>query len=121
MKKLALVFFLMFISSNALALPLPSFHQDMSYAKARKKMLELGWQVHAINYGCKGEGSVIDPQICEKYPEVEHCSLGIAFCNFIFHDKNGNKFTITTAGQYPYVLVVGWRNVGDDQDPPSDE
>jgi len=120
MKKLALAFFLVFISSNALALPLPSFHQDMSYAKARKKMLELGWQVPVIHYGCKGEDSVINSQICEKYPEVAVCSgTGLGFCNFVFRDKNGNKFTITTAGQN--FLVVGWRNGGDDQDPPSDE
>jgi hypothetical protein len=109
MKKLALALFLVFISSNALALPLPSLHQGMSYGKARKEMLELGWQVPVINYECQSEDWSGDPAICRKYPEVEDCAgTGFGFCNFIFIDKNGNKFKITTAGDEP--AVVAWGN-----------
>jgi hypothetical protein len=122
MKKLALAFFLVFISSNALALPLPSFHQGMSYDKARKKMLDLGWQIPAINYGCRGEETMNYGGLCDEYPDVAVCSgTGLGFCNFVFRDKNGNEFTITTAGQDNPLKVVGWRNGGDDQDSPSDE
>jgi hypothetical protein len=110
MKKLVLALFLAFVSSNALALPLPSLHQDMPYGTARRKMLELGWQVPVINYECQSEDWFGDPAICQKYPEVKDCvPTGLGFCNFIFVDKNGNEFEIITAGQGE-PSVVAWRN-----------
>jgi hypothetical protein len=77
----------------------------MPYAEARRKMLDLGWQVPALNYSERCEWM---KEICTQYPEVDDCSgTGLGFCRFIFSDSQGNRFIITTVGRNP-LEVTAW-------------
>ena len=98
---------------------------ELSYSKARKKLLTAGWQpsqTKSLNEANE------DPDISSGngplfwkrgYVELESCSgTGVAACAFLFKDAYGNHLRVTTAGeQIPkekaYATVTGFRFVCD--------
>jgi len=71
--------------------------QGMSYASARKMLLEGGWQAVAQspNRELFGQQEYIVKTL--KYYEVEDCSgTGVGYCRFLFKDVNKRKLVIVT-------------------------
>src|SRR5262245_14566945 len=79
---------------------------DLTYHKARRKLLRAGWQPYPTIGHMEGTSN---PKISygngeifwEKgYWEIEGCAgTGLAPCAFLFEDAYGNKLRVTTAGE----------------------
>lgn len=79
---------------------------ELTYAKARKRLLAAGWQPlqtksfnEAENHSdiSQGNGSLFWRR---GYVELEVCSgTGVAACGFLFNDAYGNQLRVTTAGE----------------------
>lgn len=98
---------------------------ELTYHKARKRLLAAGWQPHQTKSVNEAEK---DPDIKygngllfwrKGYVEVESCSgTGVAACAFLFEDSYGNHLRVTTAGeelpkQKAYARVTRFRFVCD--------
>jgi len=99
------------------------FVLDLTYHKARPKLLKGGWQpfrtIHH-NEGTKnpkisyGNGEMFWNK---GYWEVEACAgTGLAPCAFLFEDAYGNKLRVTTAGEEDpkhkyFARVTGYKFV----------
>ena len=96
---------------------------ELTYQKARKKLLAAGWQPLQTKSFNEAED---DPDIKygngllfwrRGYVEVEACAgTGVAACTFLFKDAYGNRLRITTAGEElpkekSYARVTGFRFV----------
>jgi len=96
---------------------------ELTYHKARKKLLAAGWQPLRTKFYNKAD---TDPDIAEGngptfwkkgYVEVEACSgTGVAACAFLFSDAYGNRLRVTTEGEElpeekAYATVKGFRFV----------
>jgi hypothetical protein len=96
---------------------------ELTYHKARKRLLGAGWQPLQTKSFNKAD---TDPDISEGngrlfwgrgYVEVEACSgTGVAACAFLFRDVYGNRLRVTTAGEElpkekSYARVTGFRFV----------
>jgi hypothetical protein len=103
---------------------LPSI-TELTYRKARKKLLAAGWQPLQTKSFNEAEEDV-DIKYGNGllfwrrgYVEVEACSgTGVAACAFLFKDVYGNRLRVTTAGEeFPkekaYARVTGFRFVCD--------
>ena len=93
---------------------------DLTYHKARKKLLAAGWQpLRTKSFNQSGN----DPDIAygngslfwkRGYVEVEACSgTGVAACAFLFKDAYGNRLRVATAGEElpkekAYARVTGF-------------
>lgn len=98
---------------------------DLTYAKARKKLLIAGWQpfrtIHHNDGDKNPDIAYGNGQLFWKrgYREVESCSgTGIASCSFLFEDVYGNRLRVTTAGeeilkQKSYAMVTSYQFVCD--------
>ena len=84
---------------------LPSI-TDLSYGKARKKLLAAGWEPLQTKSSNEAEQ---DPDIKYGngllfwrlgYVEVEACSgTGVAACSFLFRDIHANRLRVNTSGE----------------------
>jgi hypothetical protein len=84
---------------------LPSI-ADLTYSKARKKLLAAGWKPLQTKSSNEAEQ---DPDIKYGngllfwrlgYVEVEACSgTGVAACAFLFRDIHGNRLRVNTSGE----------------------
>ena len=98
---------------------------ELTYDKARKKLLAAGWQPLQTK---SFNGANSDPDIADGngrifwkrgYVEVESCSgTGVAACAFLFKDAYGNRLRVTTAGeelpeQKAHATVTGFKFVCD--------
>src|SRR5918994_3488354 len=98
---------------------------ELTYAKARKRLLAAGWQPLRTKSFNEAE---TDPDISygngrlfwrRGYVEVESCSgTSVAACAFLFKDAYGNRLRVTTAGEeLPkakyYARVTGFQFVCD--------
>jgi hypothetical protein len=96
---------------------------ELTYPKARKKLLAAGWQPLQTKSVNEAEE---DPDIRygngllfwrRGYVEVEAClGTGVAACAFLFKDAYGNRLRVTTAGEElakekSYARVTGFRFV----------
>ena len=96
---------------------------EMTYHKARKRLLAAGWQPLQTKHHNKAD---TDPDVQSGngpdfwrrgYSELEACSgTGVAACAFLFEDAYGNRLRVTTAGEeFPgekiYARVAGFRFV----------
>lgn len=103
---------------------------ELTYQKARKKLLAAGWQPHQTKSFNEAEE---DPDIKygnallfwrNGYVEVEACAgTGVAACAFLFKDAYGNRLRVTTAGEElpkekSYARVSGFRFVCEQNDNP---
>jgi hypothetical protein len=101
---------------------LPSI-TELTYLKARKKLLAAGWQPLQTKSFNEAEE---DPDIKygngllfwrRGYVEVEACAgTGVAACIFLFKDAYGNRLRVMTAGEElprekSYARVTGVRFV----------
>jgi hypothetical protein len=98
---------------------------ELTYAKARKKLLAAGWQpfrTKSFNEAPEdpdlrhGNG----PLFWERgYVELEACSgTGVGACAFLFRDAYGNRLRVTTEGEElrkekAYAVVTGFQFVCD--------
>lgn len=85
------------ISNNTNSV-LSKLRQGMSYAKARKMLINSGWQavVSSPNREFFGSEEYIFNTL--KFYEVESCSgTGMGFCRFLFRDINKKKLVVVTA------------------------
>jgi hypothetical protein len=94
------------LSHSVLAQEVPrTLKQGMSYAQARKTLINAGWQAVALSPNRDRFGAM-DDIIKLGYNEVESCSgTGMGFCRFTFTDANGRKLVVVTInnqrGQQP--------------------
>ena len=110
----------LFLDASAQTLPTP-IKQDMPYVKARKALIDAGWQAmprHILPNGTPvcyinaemGMDATYDEGACD-FIEVSSCSgTGMGFCNMQFSDGRGFYLHITTAEGPPprYAIVYGW-------------
>jgi hypothetical protein len=91
------------INAAAVAnISVPSIH-GLSYAEAREKLVEAGWQPYAKHWSYvndpniqTGNGSIFWAQ---GYHEICSCSgTGYGFCSFEFMDVYSNRLRVITAG-----------------------
>ena len=76
--------------------------QGMSYTKARKALLQDGWQTVTMRVHPNGSPVCdIDNQDC-KYLEIDGCSgSGEGFCKMYFYDGENTYLELITAGGPP--------------------
>lgn len=77
---------------------MPKLRQGMNYSKARKLLINSGWQavVNSPNREFFGSEEYIFNTL--KFYEVESCSgTGMGFCRFLFRDVKNRKLVIITA------------------------
>ncbi len=101
---------------------------NLSYHKARPKLLRAGWQPFQTIHHNEGTRN---PDIAygngdiywkKGYWEVEACAgTGLAPCAFLFEDAYGNKLRVTTAGEEDpkgkyFARVTGYKFVCGDLD-----
>ena len=99
---------------------------ELTYHKARKKLLAAGWQPLRTKHYNEAES---DPDIAHGngrvfwrrgYVEVEACAgTGVAPCAFLYRDAYGNRLRVTTEGEEStspraYAVVTGYRFVCDE-------
>ena len=99
---------------------------DLTYHKARPKLLARGWQpfqtIHNNKAATDPNTSYGNGELFWKkgYREIEACAgTGLAPCAFLFEDAYGNRLRVTTAGEeYPkqksYAIVTGYKFVCDE-------
>lgn len=82
------------------------FVLDLTYHKARPKLLRAGWQphptIHHNEASTNPNTSYGNGEIFWKkgYWEIEACAgTGLAPCAFLFEDAYGNMLRVTTAGE----------------------
>lgn len=76
---------------------LKKLKQGMSYAKARKMLIDSGWQlmVGSPNRELFGQEEYIFKKL--KFYEMETCSgTGMGYCRFLFKDVNKRKLAVVT-------------------------
>ena len=76
--------------------------KDLTYHKARKKLLAAGWQPLKTKSPTDSDiSSGNGPLFWSKgYVELEACSgTGVAACAFLFKDAYGNRLRVTTEGE----------------------
>lgn len=101
------------IPTISLAQSIPkTFKQGISYAQARKILIDAGWQALALSSNREHFGGMNYLVNKLGYNEVETCSgTGMGFCRFVFINVNGQKLAVITVnnqlGQQP--KVYGWR------------
>ncbi|MBK8467172.1 MAG: hypothetical protein IPL32_15235 [Chloracidobacterium sp.] len=103
------------------------FVLDLTYHKARPRLLRAGWQPYPTIH----HNDITNPRISygsakifwkKGYWEIEECAgTGLDPCAFLFEDAYGNKLRVTTAGEeHPgqkYVArVTGYKFVCGDLD-----
>jgi hypothetical protein len=101
------------IPTISLAQSIPkTLKQGISYAQARKILINAGWQAleHSPNREHFGATNYLVNKL--GYNEVETCSgTGMGFCRFVFTNANGQTLAVITvnnqAGQQP--KLYGWR------------
>lgn len=84
---------------NKLDEAISELKQEMSYAKARKILINSGWQAVVRSPNREKFGS--EEYIFDKlgFTEVESCSgTGMGYCRFLFKDLNNRKLVVVTAG-----------------------
>lgn len=98
---------------------------ELTYAKARKKLVAAGWQPLQTKSFNEVDGdpdtkSGNGPLFWKRgYVELEACSgTGVAACAFLFKDAYGNHLRVTTAGEElpkekAYATVTGFQFVCD--------
>lgn len=106
---------------------LPFVH-NLTYHKARPKLLKAGWQPFQTIHHNEGTRN---PSIAygngeiywkKGYWEVENCAgTGLAPCSFLFQDAYGNRLRVTTAGEEDargkyFARVTGYKFVCGDLD-----
>jgi hypothetical protein len=113
--------------SSAFAEGLPvKIKKGMPYLKARKILINSGWQAITIHTTPNGtptcwadwEGAK-DKESC-KYEEIDSCSgTGMGFCKMWFFDGE-NKFLriITSGGEPPDAEINSWNKR---KEPPSED
>jgi hypothetical protein len=79
--------------------------QGMSYARARRVLLNNGWQATYARWQDLPEfGREHDYYFDKGWREVESCSgTGMGYCLFKFHDHYGNRLDVVTEGDNPVV------------------
>jgi len=86
------------VPTIAIAQAIPqTLKQGMSYAHARKTLLNSGWQAvaHSPNRDRSGAINYLINKL--GYNEVETCSgTGMGFCRFSFTHANGQKPAVVT-------------------------
>lgn len=96
------------LSNIAIAQEIPkTLKQGMSYAQARKALINAGWQAVELSPNRDRLGAM-DYLIQLGYNEVESCSgTGMGFCRFNFTDANGRQLAVVTVnnqqGQTPQL------------------
>ena len=87
--------------------------QGMSYSQARKALLDSGWQATSTRWQDISEyGRENDFYYKNGWHEVEVCSgTGLGYCLFNFHDADGNKIRVVTAGESNDPVVDNWRRM----------
>lgn len=90
------------LSSIAIAQEIPkTLKQGMSYAQARKALINAGWQAVELSPNRDRLGAM-DYLIQLGYNEVESCSgTGMGFCRFNFTDANGRQLAVVTVNNQP--------------------
>ncbi|MDX2245018.1 MAG: hypothetical protein NW224_30445 [Leptolyngbyaceae cyanobacterium bins.302] len=94
------------LSSAVIAQEIPkTLKQGMSYAQARKALINAGWQAVELSPNRDRFGAM-NYIIKLGYNEVESCSgTGMGFCRFNFTDADGRKLAVVTInnqqGQHP--------------------
>lgn len=106
---------------------LPQFRKDTHYPVVRAQMIKLGFEPARVlkrsensPMGCAYRGTHRGgPGICERWPEILHCSEGISRCDFLyFRKRDGARVLVVTEGDndlyecYCFV-VVRWPDNGD--------
>lgn len=96
---------------------------ELTYAKARKKLLAAGWQpFRTKSFNKAAEDPAIrygnGPLFWKRgYVELEACSgTGMAACAFLFRDAYGNRLRVTTEGEElpkekTHAIVTGFQFV----------
>ncbi len=90
------------LSSTVIAQEVPkTLKQGMSYAQARKTLINAGWQ--AVEYSPNRDRfGAMDYLIQLGYNEVESCSgTGMGFCRFNFTNANGRQLAVVTINNQP--------------------
>lgn len=101
------------IPSISIAQSIPkTLKQGISYAQARKILINAGWQ--ALERSSNREHFGATNYLVNKlgYNEVETCSgTGMGFCRFVFTNANGQKLAVITVDNQPgqRPKLHGWR------------
>ena len=93
-------------SQNNNSMPKIRIRQNMPYYKARRILLNDGWQASYSRWQDIPEyGRVNDYYYKKGWREVEDCSgTGMGYCMFNFHDAYGHKLSVVTAGDEMPVI-----------------
>lgn len=86
--------------------PLPHFRKDTHYPIVRARMIKLGFEPARVLKraqdafaGCGYPGTGGGPGVCERWPEILHCSDGIGRCEFAYYRKrDGARIFVITEG-----------------------
>ena len=83
--------------------PLPKLRQDMPYSKARKLLLEAGWQGVNLSWQSVPQSKYSEVHTLyhdNGFREVQDCAgTGLAWCTFSFRDAYGQNLTVITEGE----------------------
>lgn len=100
-------------NENAKGEALPKLKQGMSYAKARKMLIDGGWQavINPPNRELYGQMDHLVNKL--GYYEVEDCSgTGLGLCRFLFRNYNDKKLVVVTANNEEGVeggpILTSW-------------
>lgn len=84
-------------SGNNVESVLPNLKQEMSYATARKVLIESGWQAATLPPNREFFGNMDYIVNTLGFYEVEDCSgTGLGFCRFLFKNSKGEKLIVVT-------------------------
>ncbi|BCX12268.1 MAG: hypothetical protein KatS3mg067_1206 [Thermosynechococcus sp.] len=98
---------------STLAQRVPRLHQGMSYAEARQRLLDRGWQP-VVNPAMENPATrtpIVAYLLSQGYSELMGCQLvGVQICTFQFRNRKGHLLEIATVNLpvLPGGTVTSW-------------
>lgn len=100
------------VAAPAHAQKTPDLRQGMSYLKARKMLLQAGWQANVTNVMHKEslQQALQEWFIKRGFSEVDSCMpTGLGLCTAVFVNARGQKLYVQTSEPGdPSPNLVGW-------------
>lgn len=103
----------MLLAATAADSSVPTVAEGTPYASARARLIEQGHRPVPVvrteenSHACRRD----DGDWCERWPELEDCAgAGVSYCNFIFADRAGRPFKVTTIGETRPTVSRVWRD-----------